>query len=46
MYNRIKQHMYTNNPTSLAQFGFRENSNTEMAIYTLNQSYFSNATEM
>jgi hypothetical protein len=35
MYNRINKYMYTNNLISLAQFGFRENSNTEMAIYTL-----------
>jgi hypothetical protein len=35
VYNRIKQHMYVNNLISVAQFGFRENSNTETAIYTL-----------
>jgi hypothetical protein len=35
VYNRIKQHIHANNLTSFAQFGFRENSNTEMAIYTL-----------
>jgi hypothetical protein len=34
MYNMIKQHTYTNNLISLEQFGFKENSNTEMAIYT------------
>jgi hypothetical protein len=27
--------MYTNNLISLAQFGFRENNNTEKAIFTL-----------
>jgi hypothetical protein len=35
MYNRIKQHVYTDNLISLAQFGFRENSTTEIVIYTL-----------
>jgi sarcosine oxidase/L-pipecolate oxidase len=39
MYSRIKQHMYTNNLISLAQFGFRENSNTEMAIYILTSPF-------
>jgi hypothetical protein len=35
VYNRIRQHMHTYNLISFAQFGFRENSNTETAIYTL-----------
>ncbi|PNF22769.1 hypothetical protein B7P43_G06670 [Cryptotermes secundus] len=35
MYNRIKQHLHTNNLISSAQFGFRENRSTESAIYAL-----------
>jgi hypothetical protein len=35
MYNRIKQHIYTNNIITSAQFGFRENRNMEAAIYNL-----------
>jgi hypothetical protein len=35
--NRIRQHMHTNNLISFAQFGFRENSNTETTIYTLDK---------
>ena len=35
MYNRLKQHIYTNNIITSEQFGFRENRNTETAIYTL-----------
>jgi hypothetical protein len=35
MYNRLKQHIDTNNIIASKQFGFRENRNTETAIYTL-----------
>jgi hypothetical protein len=35
MYNRLKQHIDTNNIIASEQFGFRENRNTETAICTL-----------
>jgi hypothetical protein len=35
MYNRLKQHIYTNNIITHEQFGFRENRNMETVIYTL-----------
>jgi hypothetical protein len=33
-YNRLKQHIDTNNIIASEQFGYRENRNTETAIYT------------
>jgi hypothetical protein len=35
MYNRLKQHIDTDNTIASEQFGFRENRNMETAIYTL-----------
>jgi hypothetical protein len=35
MYNRLKQHIDTDNIIASEQFGFRENRNTETAICTL-----------
>jgi hypothetical protein len=35
MYNKIKQHILTNNLITSAQFGFMENKSTETAIYSV-----------
>lgn len=35
VYNRLSQHLYVNKIITPEQFGFRKNSNTETAIYTL-----------
>jgi hypothetical protein len=35
VYNRLSQHLYVNKIITPEKFGFRKNSNTETAIYTL-----------
>jgi hypothetical protein len=36
VYNRLSQHLYVNKIITSKQFGFQKNSNTETAIYMLN----------
>ena len=35
MYSRLSQHLFVNKIIASEQFGFRKNSSTETAIYTL-----------